>query len=164
MQPVSLYLRLKGNLVIFLEELIFRKYPHARNKVSAELQNTEIFFITLLKCNSTTDTVSAFFNFFYWYSNVLLLCINLATFWNQKYGCFRTYMSYQKSSHAEISLQSTPLKNLVQFSESFLWDNLQFLFQRSSRLPISWLQLYWKGRVWQKYIEQIPFTSKVRPG
>ena len=128
MQPVSLYLRLKGNLVIFLEELIFRKYPHARNKVSAELQNTEIFFITLLKCNSTTDTVSAFFNFFYWYSNVLLLCINLATFWNQKYGCFWTYMSYQKSSHPEISWQSNHLKVFFNFWKIFLWDNLQFLF------------------------------------
>ena len=44
----------------FLEELIFRKYQHAAcDKVSAELQTAEIFPITLLRRESTTDLVPA---------------------------------------------------------------------------------------------------------
>ena len=33
-------------------------------------------------------------------STFLLLFINLATLWNQKGECFRTYICYQKNSHA----------------------------------------------------------------
>ena len=49
-------------------------------------------------------------------SNFLLPFINIATYlWNQKHERFRTYISYQKSSHAELFLQSASLKLLEMF-------------------------------------------------
>ena len=61
--------------------------------------------------NKTALPISIFkFN-----STFSLFFINLATLWSQKHKCFRTYISYQKSSHAELFLQFAPLKLLRMF-------------------------------------------------
>ena len=48
-------------------------------------------------------------------TQLFLLFINLATFWNKKTGSFRTFISYQKSSHVKLFFQFTFLKLLKIF-------------------------------------------------
>ena len=61
-------------------------------------------------------------------SNVLLLFINAATFWKQKQGCFRIYISHQKSSYVEPVLHSLVAANVL---NTLFWIHCSRIFKKS---------------------------------
>ena len=60
------------------------------------------------------------YNQFFLIMEVISWLKGLATLWNQKYKCFRTYISYQKISHVEFFCQSASLKLLQMFCSEYI--------------------------------------------
>ena len=89
-----------------------------------------------MKTVNKTNLPNSIFSFD---SNFLLLLINLATSWSQKYECFRTYISYQKISHTDCSLQSASLKLMGMF---WIYCYHVSRFSRKPHWKISFLVIF----------------------